>query len=79
MTDHAPSKPYVWKNPLAVWGTASGNSEAPSIRAAKVFRDLAEPRPSDLESHEMVADAAQSSQHQGPLQSKDGSPGKEDP
>ena len=32
MSDHAPSKPYIWKNPLSVWGTASGNSEAPSTR-----------------------------------------------
>ena len=32
MSDHEPSKPYVWKNPLAVWGTASGNAEAPSTR-----------------------------------------------
>ena len=28
MTDQAPSKPYIWKNPLAVWGTATGNAEA---------------------------------------------------
>ena len=32
MTDQASSNPYVWKNPLAVWGTATGNAEAPSIR-----------------------------------------------
>src|SRR6516164_4232956 len=32
MTDQAPSSPYVWKNPLAVWGTATGNAQAPSIR-----------------------------------------------
>src|SRR5579871_200803 len=24
--------PYVWKNPLAAWGTADRNAEAPSIR-----------------------------------------------
>jgi branched-chain amino acid transport system permease protein len=32
MTDQTSAKPYVWKNPLAVWGTATGNVEAPSIR-----------------------------------------------
>ena len=32
MSDPAQSKPYVWKNPLFVWGTASGNDEAPSTR-----------------------------------------------
>jgi branched-chain amino acid transport system permease protein len=32
MTDQAPPNPCVWKNPLAVWGTATGNAEAPSIR-----------------------------------------------
>lgn len=32
MTDRAPSEPYVWKNPLAVWGTDTGNPEAPTIR-----------------------------------------------
>ena len=32
MSDSAQSKPYIWKNPLFVWGTASGNDEAPSAR-----------------------------------------------
>jgi len=32
MSDHASPKPYVWRNPLSVWGTASGNNEAPSTR-----------------------------------------------
>jgi branched-chain amino acid transport system permease protein len=33
MTDETPaSSPYVWKNPLAVWGTATANQEAPSIK-----------------------------------------------
>ncbi len=32
ISDQAPSKPYVWKNPLSVWGTASGNAEAPSTQ-----------------------------------------------
>jgi branched-chain amino acid transport system permease protein len=32
MSDDAPSKPYIWRNPLAVWGTASANAEAPSTR-----------------------------------------------
>jgi branched-chain amino acid transport system permease protein len=32
MTDQAPSKSYVWKNPLAVWGTDTGNAEAATIR-----------------------------------------------
>jgi branched-chain amino acid transport system permease protein len=33
MSDQAPPGPYVWKNPLAVWGTDTGNAEAASIRA----------------------------------------------
>ncbi len=32
MTDQTSAQRYVWKNPLAVWGTATGNVEAPSIR-----------------------------------------------
>ena len=32
MTDQASPKPYVWKNPLAVWGTDTGNAEAPTIQ-----------------------------------------------
>ena len=31
MTDQANPAPYVWINPLAVWGTATGNAQAPSI------------------------------------------------
>ena len=31
MTDQAPAKPHTWKNPLAVWGTHTGNAEAPTI------------------------------------------------
>jgi branched-chain amino acid transport system permease protein len=34
MTDHAPAKPYTWKNPLAVWGTDTGNAEVPTVRAS---------------------------------------------
>jgi branched-chain amino acid transport system permease protein len=34
MTDHAPAKPYTWKNPLAVWGTDTGNTEVPTVRAS---------------------------------------------
>lgn len=32
MTDHKRAEPYVWKNPLAAWGTDTGNAEAPSVR-----------------------------------------------
>ncbi len=31
MTDSKPDTSFVWKNPLAAWGTATGNDEAPSI------------------------------------------------
>ena len=34
MTDHAPAKPYTWKNPLAVWGTDTGNAEVPTVRVS---------------------------------------------
>jgi branched-chain amino acid transport system permease protein len=34
MTDQAPAKPYTWKNPLAVWGTDTGNAEVPTVRAS---------------------------------------------
>ena len=30
--EEASSKKYIWKNPLAVWGTATGNKEAASIQ-----------------------------------------------
>ena len=32
MTDQPPPNSYVWKNPLAVWGTATGNAETPSVQ-----------------------------------------------
>jgi branched-chain amino acid transport system permease protein len=31
MTDPAAAKLYTWKNPLAVWGTATGNTEVPTL------------------------------------------------
>jgi branched-chain amino acid transport system permease protein len=34
MTDQAPAKPCTWKNPLAVWGTDTGNAEVPTVRAS---------------------------------------------
>ncbi|MET0677232.1 MAG: branched-chain amino acid ABC transporter permease [Bradyrhizobium sp.] len=52
MTDQAPAKPHTWKNPLAVWGTHTGNAEAPTIgtpdprevwRKATAFKVLTHP------------------------------------
>jgi branched-chain amino acid transport system permease protein len=44
MTESNPAPPstYVWKNPLVVWGTATGNQQAPSIAVpdpAAVWKD----------------------------------------
>lgn len=41
-SDQTPDSSYVWKNPLAAWGTATANTEVPSIQVpdpASVWRE----------------------------------------